>query len=157
MAKVDSIRSKMAGDGWALLPLRLISGFGFAAHGFAKLARGPEHFAPIVEAMGIPGAVPVAWATVLLELVGGTGLMLGALVVPLCVPLGVIMITALLRVHLPYGFSSVRLRSLTAAGAEFGPVGYELNLVYLAALLTLAFYGPGPLSVDRIMAARAGK
>ena len=33
---------------------------------------------------------------------------------------------------------------LTAAGAEFGPIGYELNLLYLAGILTLvaniAFY-----------------
>ena len=40
--------------------------------------------------------------------------------------------------HLRYGFSSIRLKALTSAGAEFGPVGYELNLLYIAALLTLA-------------------
>src|SRR5262245_11363726 len=148
MVKIDGFRSKMVGDGWALLPLRLIIGFGFAAHGVAKLVRGPEHFASIVEAMGIPGAVLVAWITAFLELVGGTCLRLGAFVALLSVFLGVIMITALLRVHLPYGFSSVRLKSLTSLGAEFGPEGYELNLLYLAALMTLAFYGPGPLSVD---------
>lgn len=32
---------------WALLPLRLIIGYGFMAHGFAKLSRGPEGFAGI--------------------------------------------------------------------------------------------------------------
>jgi hypothetical protein len=26
------------------LPLRLVIGFGFAAHGYAKLSRGPENF-----------------------------------------------------------------------------------------------------------------
>jgi len=157
MSKIDGIRSKLAKDGWALLPLRLIVGFGFAAHGFAKLARGPEHFASIVAAMGVPAALPVAWATVVLELVGGTCLMLGAFVGPLSVPLGVVMIAALLRVHLPYGFSSVRLKALTSSGAEFGPVGYELNLLYLAALVALAFYGPGPFSVHRATAARIRK
>jgi uncharacterized membrane protein YphA (DoxX/SURF4 family) len=29
----------------APLPLRLIVGYGFFAHGLAKLERGPEHFA----------------------------------------------------------------------------------------------------------------
>jgi len=36
------------GKDWALLPLRLIIGFGFAAHGYAKLNRGPENFAAIL-------------------------------------------------------------------------------------------------------------
>ena len=34
-----------AKNAWALVPLRLVVGFGFAAHGYAKLARGPESFA----------------------------------------------------------------------------------------------------------------
>jgi hypothetical protein len=32
-------------QGWWALPLRLIVGFGFMEHGYAKLARGPEVFA----------------------------------------------------------------------------------------------------------------
>jgi putative oxidoreductase len=35
------------------------------------------------------------------------------------------------------------------AGAQFGPVGYEINLLYIAALLTLAASGSTPWSVDR--------
>jgi putative oxidoreductase len=96
----------------------------------------------------------MAWATALLEVVGGVGLVLGAGVVTFAVPLGVIMTTAMLGVHLRYGFSSVRLRAVTASGAEFGPIGYELNLLYIAALLTLALSGPTPLSVDRWLARR---
>jgi uncharacterized membrane protein YphA (DoxX/SURF4 family) len=30
---------------WAPIPLRLIVGFGFMQHGFAKLAKGPDAFA----------------------------------------------------------------------------------------------------------------
>jgi uncharacterized membrane protein YphA (DoxX/SURF4 family) len=33
---------------WAPVPLRLIVGYGFMEHGFAKLARGPEAFATIL-------------------------------------------------------------------------------------------------------------
>jgi uncharacterized membrane protein YphA (DoxX/SURF4 family) len=35
------------------------------------------------------------------------------------------------------------------AWAQFGPVGYEINLLYIAALLTLAASGSTPWSVDR--------
>jgi putative oxidoreductase len=139
---------------WALLPLRLVVGFGFAAHGFAKLARGPESFAGIVHAMGIPAPGIVAWTTSLLEFLGGISLMAGACVAVLSFPLAVVMVTAMLGVHLRYGFSSVRLQALTASGAVFGPVGYELNLLYIAALLALALSGSSPLSVDRWRASR---
>jgi putative oxidoreductase len=37
-------------------------------------------------------------------------------------------------VHLRYGFSSIKLVAITAAGAQFGPPGYETNLLYLACL-----------------------
>jgi len=59
-----------AKNAWALLPLRLVVGFGFAAHGYAKLARGPESFAAILHVMGVPAPGLMAWATSLLELLG---------------------------------------------------------------------------------------
>ena len=57
--------------------------------------------------------------------------------------------TAIARVHWQFGFSSVRSLELTDAGPRFGPVGYELALVYLAALAALALARPTPWSVDR--------
>jgi putative oxidoreductase len=50
-------------------------------------------------------------------------------------------------VHLPNGFSSIKLRAVTAAGPQFGPPGYETDLLYLAALATLVLGGSGPLSL----------
>jgi len=134
-----SARKQITSSDWVIVPLRVVIGFGFAAHGFAKLSRGPETFAPIVAALGMPAPLAVAWITSLLELAGGVLLMLGAFVVPLSLPLGAILLVALFGVHLRYGFSSVRLKALTGAGAEFGPVGYELDLLYLAGLATLVF------------------
>jgi len=134
---------------WALLPLRLMIGFGFASHGYAKLARGPDSFAPIVAALGMPAPQLTAWITTLVEFFGGLLLMVGGFVVPLSLPLAAIMLVAMFGIHLRYGFSSIRLKALTSAGAEFGPAGYELNLVYLAGIATLALGGPGPLSLDR--------
>jgi len=34
---------------WAPIPLRLIVGYGFIAHGLAKLEKGPERFADILD------------------------------------------------------------------------------------------------------------
>ena len=140
---------KLLAKQWALVVLRVVVGFGFAFHGYAKLARGPEHFAAILSAMGIPAPTLMAWSTTLLELVGGTCIMLGAFVTPLSLPLIVIMLTAMFGVHLPYGYSSIRLIAIGPAGAQFGPVGYEISLLYIAALLTLAASGSTPWSVDR--------
>ena len=139
---------------WALLPVRLMVGFGFAAHGLAKLGRGPEHFAVILQTLGVPVPVLAAWVTSLLELVGGLCLMVGLAVIPVAAPLAVVMLTAMFGVHVRYGFSSIRLEALTSAGARFGPIGYELNLLYLSGLLALGLGGAGPASLDGVLAQR---
>ena len=38
---------------WAPIPLRLIVGYGFMEHGFAKLARGLDTFPAILQALGV--------------------------------------------------------------------------------------------------------
>src|SRR5690349_15461110 len=96
------LASQTAGNGWALLPLRLMIGFGFAAHGYAKLHRGPDKFAVILASLGVPQPHLTAWVTALLEFFGGISLMAGAFVLPLTVPLAVIMLTALFTVHLRF-------------------------------------------------------
>jgi putative oxidoreductase len=133
---------------WAVLPLRVMIGFGLAAHGYAKISRGPDAFASILTAIGVPAPGFMAWITSLLELLGGLSIMIGAFVAPLSVPLMLVMLVAMFSVHLQYGFSTVKLKAVTASGAEFGMPGYEMNLLYVAGLLTLALGGPGPASVD---------
>src|ERR1700733_7384239 len=56
---------------WYAIPIRLIVGYGFMEHGYAKLARGPDDFANILHALGMPAPTLSAWATVLVELLGG--------------------------------------------------------------------------------------
>jgi len=130
--------------------MRILLGYGFIEHGFAKLSRGPDAFAGILQQMGVPLPHVAAWMTIGTELVGGLALLLGAFVVWASIPTALILIVAMVTVHLPYGFSSVKLLSVSASGAQFGPVGYELDLLYLAALITLALQGPGPLSIDSV-------
>src|ERR1044071_3268136 len=98
------------GTGWPLLPLRWVIGFGFAAHGFAKLSRGPEAFAEVLGAMGVPAPLVMSWVTSLLELCGGCLIMAGAFILPLSIPLACVMLMALVKVHLQYGFSSIKLQ-----------------------------------------------
>jgi putative oxidoreductase len=135
---------------WAAIPIRLIVGYGFMSHGYAKLARGPEHFAGILHTLGVPMPELSAWATVAIELLGGLAILIGAFVSLASIPMVIVMLTAMFTVHLQYGFSSIKLLAVTPAGAQFGPVGYEINLLYIACLVTLAVGGAGPLSVDKL-------
>jgi putative oxidoreductase len=133
---------------WAPVPLRLIVGYGFMQHGVSKLLRGPDAFAGILQGLGIPAPHLMAWLTILVELAGGLAVFLGAFIALISLPMAVVLLTAIFSVHLRYGFSSIKLLAATSAGAQFGPVGYETNLLYLAALLCLALGGPGPLAID---------
>ena len=50
-------------------------------------------------------------------------------------------------VHRPYGFSSIKIMSV-AGRAQFGPPGYECDLLYVACLAALVLGGSGPLAID---------
>jgi putative oxidoreductase len=141
---------------WAALPLRLIVGYGFIAHGYAKVMNGPDRFAASLHALGVPAAHSMAWMTIGVELLGGLAVLVGAWIPLVSLPLAVILFVAAITVHLPYGFSSIKLREVTSAGAQFGPPGYETNLLYIAALATLVLGGSGPFAFDRLRAWRAG-
>ena len=139
---------------WPLLPLRLIVGFGFIEHGFAKLARGSDAFAAILQAMGVPGAHFMAWSTILVEILGGLAVTLGAFVTLASVRMAAVLFVAMFTVHLPYGFSSIKLEAVTPAGPHFGPPGYEVSLLYLACLAALVLGGPGPLTIGAVLRKR---
>jgi len=134
--------------GWHALPLRLIVGFGFVQHGYAKLARGADAFIAILHAMGVPFPDLLGWATIIVEIVGGLMILAGAFVTLAAVPMIVVLLVAIFTVHLPNGFSSIKLLSYDATGAHFGQPGYETDLLYIAALLALCLGGAGPFSVD---------
>jgi putative oxidoreductase len=139
---------------WAPVPLRLIVGYGFMAHGFAKLSKGPDAFATILQAMGVPAPDVMTWLTILVEIIGGLGVLLGAFVAVLSIPMATVLLVAIFTVHLPYGFSSINLVAVTSGGAQFGPPGYETNLLYIACLVALVLGGSGPLAIDSFIARR---
>jgi putative oxidoreductase len=133
---------------WAPISLRLIVGFGFMEHGYAKLSRGPEAFAAILHTMGVPAPHLMAWLTILTELIGGFAVLLGAFLPLVAVPMAAVLVVAMLTVHLPYGFSSIKLLGVMDGRAQFGPPGYELDLLYLACLAALVMLGSGPMAID---------
>ncbi|HTK48418.1 MAG TPA: DoxX family protein [Gemmatimonadaceae bacterium] len=139
---------------WALLPLRLVVGFGFVAHGMAKLGRGPAGFGRLLHQIGVPVPLASAWAVTLLEILGGLALLAGAFVAVASVPLLCSMLVAMVTIHWRYGFSAINTTGLTPQGPTFGPPGYEVNLLYIGALLALIVAGAGPLSVDGWIARR---
>jgi len=117
-------------------------------HGFAKLSRGTDTFAGLLQAIGVPMPHVMAWISVLTEILGGFAVLIGAFLPLVSVPLAALLLVAMFTVHLPYGFSSIKLVSVTAGRAQFGPPGYECDLLYLACLLALVFAGSGPLGID---------
>ena len=133
---------------WYAVPLRLIVGLGFIEHGYAKLARGVDGFIAILHALGTPLADLLGWATIVVEIIGGLMILLGAFVPVAAVPMIIVLLVATFTVHFSYGFSSFKLLSYDAMGAHFGQPGYETDLLYIAGLLALCVGGAGPLSLD---------
>ena len=70
--------------------------------------------------------------------------------------MAIVLLVAIVTVHLPNGFSSIKLMSVDAAGAHFGQPGYETDLLYLAALVALVIGGSGPLTLDRLLLRKLG-
>src|SRR5258707_13187771 len=126
-----------------LLSLRFVVGLALAAHGAQKLfgwfgGYGLDGTGQFMETLGFyPGRRHAALAG-LTEAGGGVLLALGLLT-----PLGAamvasVMLVATITVHLKNGFF--------ATGG-----GYEYNLVLAVAALSVAFSGPGVLSIDALL------
>ena len=79
---------------------------------------------------------------------------LGAFVAIASIPLILSMLGAMLTVNIKYGFSAVNTIGLTPDGPQFGPPGYEINLLYIAGLVALILGGAGPLSIDALRSRR---
>src|SRR5215475_2294158 len=142
----ESVRSRLMP--YAAIPLRLIVGYGFLSHGAAKWAKGPEAFAGILQATGVPMAHFMAWLTISTEFIAGIAFLAGAFLPLVSVPALTLLLVAIFTVHLPYGFSSIKLLSVTDGRAQFGPPGYECDLLYIACIVSLVLIGPTPWSVD---------
>ena len=139
---------------WVPIPIRMILGVGFMAHGWAKWSRGPAVFAQLLNQSHVPLPLASAWLVTLLEIFGGLALLIGAFVTIVSIPLIFSMLGAMFTVNIKYGFSAVNTIGLTPEGPKLGPPGYEINLLYIAALVALILGGAGPLSIDALRGRR---
>jgi putative oxidoreductase len=133
---------------YAPLPIRFIVGYGFMAHGYAKILKNPENFAAILHGLNVPAPHFMAWATIAIELLGGLAVLLGAFVPLIAGPMLAVLLVATLTVHLPFGFTSIKLMSVVNGMPQFGPPGYETDALYIAGIATLLFAGSGPFAID---------
>ena len=159
LSQLPDPNSRFARD-WAPLILRLVIGFGFMVHGWAKLSRGPDKFGALLAWIGVPFPHFMAWLTTCTELVTGFAMFIGAFVTLVSIPMIVVLLVALFTVHLRYGFSSINTIGLDPlTGPIFGPPGMETDLLYIGGLILLALgTGAGRLSVDRLRkSARSGE
>jgi putative oxidoreductase len=71
----------------------------------------------------MPMPLLLAWMTILVELLGGLAVLVGAFIPLASIPMAIVILVAIFTVHLPNGFSSIKLESVTSAGAHFGQPG----------------------------------
>ena len=144
MLKSDMFRSRIGEiiGRWSPLALRLIVGFGFMVHGWAKLSRGPDKFARVVEWIGFPMPHFFAWLTTIAELVTGFAMFIGAFVTLMTIPMLTILLVAMFSVHLQYGFF------MNWYGQQPGE-GFEYHLLAIGLAIIVMIRGGGYFSLDR--------
>jgi putative oxidoreductase len=127
--------------------LRVMVGITFIAHGAQKLfgiwgGAGLAGTGAYFDSIGLSPGFPLAVAVGLTEFAGGLLLTAGTLTPYAAAALVLTMLGAILKVHLANGYF------LNWAITPGKGHGVEYNLVLIAALVCLAFTGPGAFSVD---------
>ena len=112
------------------IPLRIIAGIGFIIHGLPKLLDIPGTQNSFIN-MGLPPELAIIIG--LLETIGGLAILLGILTRIAAGLLAINMIGAIIQVKISKGFIG----------------GYELDLLYLAIMISLMITGPGNLSIEK--------
>ena len=138
------MRTDGPNPGLGLAILRVVVGVTFVAHGAPKLFQGGVGgLAVTLGELGVPLQHAVAWLVALVEFFGGVALLVGLLVTPVALVLGVHMLTGIVLVHARAGWY------VLGPQARHPPGGVELNVLLVAALLALVLAGPGAAAVDR--------
>jgi len=83
-----------------------------------QAGQGLDAFSTILQALGVPAPHFMGLLTISVEILGGLAVLLGALVPLASIPMAAVLLVAIFTVHPPYGFSSIKLQVVTAAGAQ---------------------------------------
>ncbi|MGH7663326.1 MAG: DoxX family protein [Gemmatimonadaceae bacterium] len=134
----------------APIPLRIMMAIGFLYHGLPKLLDAGERqgFTGMLQGIGVPMPGIMAWVVAIVEVFGAIALLIGAFVLVAAALLTIHMLVALFTVHIGAGFSFMNITGMNETGMTFGMPGYEVNLLYIAALVSLMLSGAGAYSVD---------
>lgn len=121
--------------------LRVVVGAIFIAHGVQKIFLfGIPAIVGAFAQSGIPMPSVMAPFIALIELLGGIALVVGFLARPAALGTALTMLGAMVFVHFKGGF--------------FLPTGFEYTLALLAASIAMILMGPGPYSLDALLARR---
>jgi putative oxidoreductase len=151
------VRGAVGGERWALdhlaflapLATRVTIGLGYLQTGWGKL-HNFDRTAAFFASLGIPAPTTNAALVSTLELVGGACLLLGLLTRVFAFALSGSMIVALLTADRQAFLSSWGSASSTS------PTDVA-SFVFLLFLLWLLFFGPGALSLDRLLFPRRAR
>jgi putative oxidoreductase len=139
MSLLGPASPRQLGLGIALV--RIITGIVFAAHGYQKFfVYGLDGATGAFTQMGIPAPGITAPLVAILELAGGTALIIGLLNRLAALGLAINMLGAIFFVRLKGGF--------------FAPNGAEFEILLFVACVGLVIAGAGALSVDEGLARR---
>jgi putative oxidoreductase len=133
---------------FASLPLRLVAGLIFTAHGAQKLfawfgGYGLDATGQWMESIGLAPGYALAVMAGSVEFIGGIFLVVGLLIRPTSAVLAITMLVAIFSVHINNGlFMSNN--------------GYEFSLALLAISVSLLLSGAGKLSLDNLITKRLG-
>ena len=120
---------------WGMLPIRIVVGLVFLMHGAQKLfVFGLSGTTDIMDKLGLPLPAACAAIVITVELLGGLAIVLGVFARLAGALLAFEMVVAIWVARWHGGF--------------FAPYGYEFELTLLAASLTFALGGAGPISLD---------
>lgn len=135
---------------WAPVPLRLALGIGMIQAGYPKLfiPAGRANIAHLLAELGIPLPKIMGWVVGLIEVLGGLGIFLGALII-IAAGVNALSIVTLLLLSWARGGMPQPL----PAGDPFPD--FTLAVLILAGMLTLLLGGAGVYSLDQVWAARA--
>lgn len=139
------------------LPIRLLFGFSFVYYGIPKLFDSQTHsfISGMLAQIGVPAPDLMTYVVGTVETLGGIALLIGAFIPFASAALIPVMLVALFKVHLAQGYSFMHIIGMSENGPQFGVPGYEVNLIYIAGLLTLIIVGAGKYSLDNLIALRA--